>query len=202
MKSLSIRINAFPSLRDSTNFKLDELDKNRALLKSIKQKPKTEVYLAPSSDYEFYRTENWSSGGYIILENKKKNLISYIVKYERPEKIEGSIKPVVQTCVWKAIDWATSHLAEKVFFDILLKNCGVIMSDNEQTPEGKMFWQHMLSVAEHKGLTVAFIHKNRIVSIFDSKLDILDWINSFNTWGGPESKYKLDRFLISLNPIT
>jgi hypothetical protein len=50
-----------------------ELDKNRALLKSIKQKPKTEVYLAPSSDYEFYRTENWSSGGYIILENKKKN---------------------------------------------------------------------------------------------------------------------------------
>jgi hypothetical protein len=199
MKSIiTLKFYAMPSLCDSTNFNLDKPDKNKAMLKHLQTKFKTEVYEAPSKDYEFFRTGNWQSGGYIVLVNMIKGIISYIVKYEKPAKIEGSTRPVVQTCVWKTFEWATNHLAEKVFFDILLKNCGSIMSDKKQTPEGKRFWQNMMSIANHKGYKIFFIHKNRIISTKETNQDTIDWIDSFQTWG-PETKYQLERFMIQLD---
>lgn len=193
---IALRITAIPSLTDSTNFDLDSPVGNRRMLKSIRGKEVTERYSAPSEDYEFFRTGGWETGGYIVMVNLKRSLICYLVKYERPEKVEGAFRPVVQTCVWRAIEWATNHLASKVFFDFLLHNCGCIMSDKIQTPEGRRFWENMLSTADHLGYVVSFVYKNRVVSTYDGQTDLQDWVASFNTWGEGQ-KYQLDRFLIS-----
>lgn len=53
---------------------------------------------------------------------------------------------------------ALKEIADKVFFDYILRRHDVILSDDEHTGEGRHHWQRQLSHALNRGMKVDYYH--------------------------------------------
>ncbi|MBC3348389.1 hypothetical protein HU811_17270 [Pseudomonas sp. SWRI196] len=74
--------------------------------------------------------------------------------------VDLNCRPATQNLVWRSADSRHSavlrDVAQKVFFNYILNRYDVILSDNQQTGEGKFFWQRQMSNALALGLHVYY----------------------------------------------
>jgi hypothetical protein len=186
---------AMPGICDVTDFGLTDEKKNKKILKNLLTKKKETFW--GTETHELFRTGAWDGSGYILLQNKRENLISYIVKYEMKNGVMNFKKVIVQVKVWRSLkDPAVSGLAKKIFFGILLPKYGAIMSDMLQTRDGQRFWIDNMTQADARGYQVAYVDRNqRKVVIHPKDISMYDWIDSFHTWED-ETKNDGEKFLI------
>jgi hypothetical protein len=191
-----LTITAMPSICDSIDFGLSEEDENRRQAK-IYLKHITETFWETST-HIFFRPGNWENGGRIILYNKTRDLISYLVKFVvSSRKLTNFHKTVTQTNIWRSdTDPKVKGLAFLVFFDYLLDHYGAIMSDSIQSRDGKRFWTQMMTEADSKNLGVALVNFNEHkIYPKDPSIDIHTWVQGWDTWK-KGIKHQGERFLI------
>lgn len=98
--------------------------------------------------------------GYVVLTSHDKAEIYYFVRFMRVRLARMYIGR--QILVWRnSQHMASAGFAMKVFFDLLLKKYGVLVSDKEQTKAGYRFWQYALKRAYEEGLEVFLLDRQR-----------------------------------------
>jgi hypothetical protein len=89
--------------------------------------------------------------------------------------------------VWQSGVWVKEGysyldgLARKIFFDFLLKDNQVILTDSVQSWDGKRFWMNCIGRAFDKGLNVYY---------FDFKTEELIKIKDKQTWEAFKNEHK------------
>lgn len=103
--------------------------------------------------------------------------------------LDLNAKPVTQCLLWRSHDFKHSKalrgVAGDVFFNYLLEEYQVIMSDNSQTGDGQQFWLSQLSRAIHAGL---FVYYYDVLSCGISQIDSEEALNALikTMWGGAD----------------
>ena len=133
---------------------------------------------------------------YFCLDNEFKS-ITYYMKYE----VGNNGK--LGSFVWQSLVWTEPSAKyiisypKKIFFDDLLSKFGTILTDSEQTWDGKRFWKWRISEAFDKGLNVYLydFSNHKIIKIEDNthfrQAELIHDI-----WG-TTNKHKMKRMVIS-----
>lgn len=96
----------------------------------------------------------------IALVNTLERSVVYYNRVVIAPIVDLKCRPATQNLVWRSQD--AQHLtvlrdvAHKVFFHYILEKYDVILSDGQQTHEGKFFWQRQMSQAIAFGLHVYY----------------------------------------------
>jgi len=92
----------------------------------------------------------------IALVSKIEEKVIYYNKVIILNDVHLNSRPATQILLWRTVDpkykGLTAGLAEKIFFDYIIENYDIIISDNNQTEQGMFFWQTRLLQAIDKGL--------------------------------------------------
>ncbi|MFK0571711.1 hypothetical protein [Endozoicomonas sp.] len=92
-----------------------------------------------------------------------------VLYYNHIEKVDFSIKqhtdqPVRQVMIWREnrINGGndTHGLVESVFFDFLIGQYSIAVSDSEQTRDGRRMWEKLISMAIEKGMEAGRMDKD------------------------------------------
>ena len=106
---------------------------------------------------------------------------------------------VTQTLVWRKRGVGKSEgLASRMFFDVLLKHTGTIMSDRQQTKDGREFWINMLGRAYNRGIPIGIVNFNTreiIRPSYNQESSAFLEEHLPNVYGNSQ-KYEAIRFLI------
>lgn len=99
------------------------------------------------------------SDGYVVLTHEDK--IVYFVHYKRvtlPEFTSGR-----QVLLWRdpASGQVGDGFAQKIFFDFLLPQYGVLVADTEQTRRGATFWSNAMLSAMRVGNLHVYLYDGR-----------------------------------------
>lgn len=96
----------------------------------------------------------------IALLNDVDRSVVYYNKVSITDIIDLNCRPATQNLVWRSTnarhDDVLRDTARKVFFNYILQRYDVILSDNQQTGEGRHFWQRQMSYAIALGLHVYY----------------------------------------------
>ncbi|MEO8643093.1 hypothetical protein [Pseudomonas sp.] len=96
----------------------------------------------------------------IVLVNDLLKSVVYYNQVVISNIVDLNCRPATQNLVWRSADSRHSavlrDVAQKVFFNYILNRYDVILSDNQQTGEGKFFWQRQMSNALALGLHVYY----------------------------------------------
>lgn len=96
----------------------------------------------------------------IALVNDLLKSVAYYNQVVITNIVDLKCRPATQNLVWRSTDIRHSavlrDVAQKVFFNYILSRYDVILSDNQQTGEGKFFWQRQMSTALALGLHVYY----------------------------------------------
>lgn len=153
--------------------------------------------LYEDDDCELFQIGDASTGR-IYLFNKRFETIDYYVQYETSHwKMTG--QTITQIEVWRTVGIAYfKNITTHVFFKILLPRFGSIMSDEQQTEDGKRFWLRVMDEASHDGYHVAFIDfKGSKKEYYSSEIPITKWALQTGAWGVGD-KFLERRFLIEI----
>lgn len=187
-----------PKLIDDQDFNLSKYAINISIGKKL-LKQKKEVY-EETNNYVLFRTGD-NTKGYIVLLHKETNYMDFIVKIHN--KNIGSLGNfTIQKIVWRSYNPHSNYesiqkLASHVFFDIILKKYGKIMSDVEQTSDGRRSWESRIAFAVKHNMKVGFIHykKDTDIDWYDKTIRIEEWIESKDAWN--EKNGEMKRFIIT-----
>jgi|GEM_PF-685844 len=96
----------------------------------------------------------------IALVNDVESSVVYYNKVMISIITDLNCRPATQNLVWRSSNAQHSavlrDVAQKVFFNYILEKYDVILSDNQQTGEGKFFWQRQMSSALAFGMHVYY----------------------------------------------
>lgn len=95
---------------------------------------------------------------YFILDTENQKLL-YLVELKLSH-ING-MSTISQMKVWR--DYSASEtkgIAERVFFDYIAPRADLVVTDGEQTPDGKRFWMLRIAEAYRRGLPVYLFDYN------------------------------------------
>lgn len=126
----------------------------------------------------------------------------YFVKFTTP-KLRGllnTIKSTVQVAIWRDdTSPQTVELSQYLFDGILTRRFGVMMSDGQQTPNGRRFWILRMTRAldTHK---YVYLY-NRMTHNLDALLDTAELGAAIKKAYGVGKSFRDNRFVISVNPI-
>lgn len=163
---------------------LEDNEWNRARGKELLEASKETI--EETNDYILFRTGDIVAGkGYIIQLSKKDGRIHYYVEYENENrKITG--KTFTQVMLWRNKASAIAQgKTKEVFFDYLIKkNKKAILSDREQTENGRDFWISRMGWAVENGYKVGFVHMNTNIDWFGSKPaeTFEEWLERTDGW--------------------
>lgn len=106
--------------------------------------------------------------GYVVLEEDGE--VIYFVRY-RMIKHNG-LQLGRQVLVWREKEsFASRGFAKKIFFDFLLAKFKALVADQEQTKDGRAFWQYALGEAFTRNLYVYFLDRrsspNKLIALTD-----------------------------------
>lgn len=154
-----------------------------------------------TDDYKLFISEKDATSGYIVMVSKEENLIVLFVEYSR-HTIRGLGDFVTQIKLWRSFDFHyTRGVTDEIFFNILLKRHKSIMSDFQQTKDGKRFWVGQLASAVSKGYKVGLAYtkaSNRHTIWYDSdKESFPSWMKEQEKAWGPTVSHTFIRFVIS-----
>jgi hypothetical protein len=104
-----------------------------------------------------------ASGGIYFL---KSDDFDYLCRYREvelppttlPGKSRGIRQVLIHRC--RSVNVHASGIAHDIFWNMLLPKHGVLVSDSEQTEDGRRFWFFQIGEALKRGLTVRFIDTN------------------------------------------
>lgn len=165
-----------------TDFNLNKELANRKFAKELLKKKKET--LEETDDTVLFRTGD-NINGYFALYNKHDDLIEYLIKYKTStRKAIGTA--VTQVALWRLRGSPfVQGLTKRVFFDVLLARWPAIMSDREQTDDGKEFWENRMAEGTARGLNVGLLDEARgtITWHTGDKTTIRKWIESSGGWG-------------------
>jgi hypothetical protein len=179
---------AMPWLSDTGNdFGLGDERTNRKKLE-LYLKNVSEV-IEEDEEYQLFLSGSWKDGGYLIKQDKKRELIVYYCKFNVRASIKTFPHIVTQAEVWRTDD-QPEGMAKKILFDILYKKYKAIMSDRIHTELGRRFWRGILALANRKSLGIAFVFNDQIIPK-TLNFDLFDFFKEVDTWkSGPENKEK------------
>lgn len=137
---------------------------------------------------------------YFCLDIEHKR-ITYYMKYE-----VGNNGKIGQY-VWQSLVWINpsavyiEHYPQKVFFQYLLPKFHSILTDSEQTFDGKRFWTYRIRDALKMNLNVYFydFDKHNIIPIHNMN-EFIKIQNLYDIWGNT-NRHELKRILISSKQI-
>lgn len=163
----------------------DIRDTINVCLHNINNAPVVERY---GSHTGLYDLNIGSTGYYFIADDSRVNAdkIVYFVKYQTVEMPAGTlpnVKSVRQVLVWRNRDSIyTGEVAKEIFWEKLFPRFNCLVSDSQQSPDGKRFWLVAVKHALTNGLKV------RIVNTNDRSFQDISGIDQFNdlestTWG-------------------
>ncbi|UVL19639.1 hypothetical protein LOY44_01605 [Pseudomonas sp. B21-044] len=96
----------------------------------------------------------------IALVNDLERSVVYYNRVVISPIVDLKCRPATQNLVWRSQDAqhlsVLSPVAQKVFFNYILEKYDVIVSDGQQTHQGKFFWQRQMSQAIAFGLHVYY----------------------------------------------
>jgi hypothetical protein len=184
-----------PQLVAPTDFNLADPIENRELAKKLLKK-KTEL-IQDSVDYEIIRSGD-NRNGNIALVNKHSNMLDYLVHYAA--KYYSHIgETVTQLKLWRRRGSPyVQGITRQIFYSYLLQNYPMIMSDNQQTDDGRKFWLDRMAEATTLGYRVGLANLyTRSVEWFDPAHSTFgEWISNHEQWGAEDS-YRGLRYLIA-----
>jgi hypothetical protein len=182
-----------PEIIQPTNFGWDDDDANRTLAQRLLRR-KQEI-LEDHPDYELFLTGD-KINGYIAMYLKKLGLLGYAINYKvERRRLLGST--VTQVKLWRRAGTPyVPGITRRVFFDHLLTRWPMVMSDEQQTPEGARFWSDRLAEASTGAYDVGFVDFGRnYVEWWDHTTPITDWIKQKQAWG-QHHRFRSLRYLI------
>lgn len=171
---------------------LNDIEKNKQQFKifnSNKYKKLVEKLTNHASVYKV-------GSEYFCLDNEFK-AITYYMKYE----VGNNGK--LGSYVWQSLVWTEpsaeyiKHFPEKIFFNDLLTKFGTILTDSEQTWDGRRFWKHRIVESFDKQLNVYFydFSNHNLIQIEDnSHFRMTELVHDI--WGN-SNKHKMKRMIIT-----
>ena len=169
MMSFRKMLAKMPQLISPTDFGLKDAATNRSLAtRLLKKKVET---IDETADWILFRAGDDRKGN-IAMISKGTEKIVYLVHYERRVR-KGMGTFVTQLKLWRdeRSPWVV-RITDRIFFDYLLKKYGAIMSDAQQTPDGRSFWIRRMSIAAAKGMKVGIADMNaRKIRWFEGPLN-------------------------------
>lgn len=123
--------------------------------------------IATYKDANVYTTGTDGAGYYFLERNSS---VIYFVHYKMIKG--GGLRFGRQILVWRdSADIAASGFAKHIFWERLLPRFKALISDTQQTPNGKAFWGYMIDEAFSRGTPVYFYDRssnpNRLIQIED-----------------------------------
>lgn len=115
-------------------------------------------------------------GGIYFL---KSDDIDYICRYREVELPHNTVpgnKAIRQVLIHRCRTSSvfSAGMPHDIFWNELYKKCGVLVSDSEQTDDGRKFWLFQVREAMKRGLTVRFIDTNSATYDDANNMDELD----------------------------
>lgn len=188
-------------LDDETSVKLfehlDNPDENQEEYARLMKMPSESMagivsWQAPK-DCELLKIYNSSYGDeliaeFTVLDHASKRVLYFnrVVKSEIVIPRDG--KPVTQVLIWRKRSQTqrTHGVVQSIFFEYLLPNYNIVISDNEQTRNGQRMWLDLLEGAiERAGLCAASFNTNTgIVDSINNEKELYE--RSVWLWGDNE----------------
>ncbi len=114
---------------------------------------------------------------YALIENEGGNntepRIRYYVQYENNWISLIKRNAIQQVLVWRAGGF--DGIAATIFYDYLIKETGCIVTDSQQSPQGKRFWFDRINNAFSRGLYVYYIDimsPNRVIKRLTDMIEV------------------------------
>jgi hypothetical protein len=188
-----------PQYVHSTNFKLDDKSVNRRLYLDItldNHKEEIREDFVPKNT-KLYKIKNTFA---LLYDNK----VIYYLKYI--EKWYGFLKRkcIQQVVVWRDRKYKeTVDFAENIFFKILLKINGTIITDSLQTEDGQGFWDNRVINAYDHGLHIYYINflaPDKEIIELPTAHDFRKIVDDKDIWGS-RNKHQAKRIVISTEKL-
>lgn len=193
---------SMPELIEDTQFDLDDPVVRKELFKKLTAKDSCEK-VGAYKGMDFYATGRNSNEGYWFLLNKAGDDLAYVCRFKTLGASAPHFKSKVatQVAIWRNYGVADSRaFPTYIFFKMLLPKYGIMMSDSQQTNDGRKFWQSRMLDAMHKGLYVyTFDQMTRALRRLQSSYDLDS--NANYLWS-KDPKQRTRRALISQTPLT
>lgn len=183
-----------PQMVSVTDFGLTDPITNKKMARDLLKK-KIEV-IEDSVDYEIFRNGDERNGN-IALYNKQEKILDYLIHYTT-NNYSQIWSTVTQLKLWRRRGSPyVQGVTKKIFFNYLLQRYPAIMSDGQQTDDGRNFWMDRMAEATTLGYRVALVNLNhRQVLWYDPTESFLNWMQKNQGWGSEES-YMALRYLIA-----
>ena len=193
---------SMPELIADTSFDLDDDVTRKELFAKLTNKSSMER-IGAYKGLEFYATGRKSNEGYWFLLNKRGDDLAHVCRFVTlgASSVQFKTKVVTQIAVWRNYNYAESRsFPAYIFFKMLLPKYGVVMSDSQQTNDGRKFWQSRMLDALHKGLSLySFDQNTRELKRMHSVDDVNDAAPYL--WK-KDPKFRTRRVLISQTKLT
>lgn len=191
MRAMEILVE-MPQLVDATDFNMMDSLTNRQLTDRL-LKSSREI-IREDDRMMLFRTGK-KDGSYALL-NKLTGKIDYWVRYqEMTKRLIG--QSVTQVILWRdRTSPLTDGITREIFNGHLLRNWPTIMSDAQQTKDGRDFWIARMATAHGQGYRVG------MANLLEHRIewcegDVQEWLREqMSLWGDTE-KFQGYRFLIS-----
>lgn len=141
---------------------------------------------------------------YVVIDERTlpKRCIYYVKYSLKNINYVVNRQAVSQILVWKKVGASSvlSGLPSKIFFDYLLPKTGLIITDYQQTSNGRRFWGDRIAGALERGLYVYYVNlqPERVLGQI-TNVDQLDNLSSFLY--GKHQKYRQRRIFITNTPL-
>lgn len=187
------KVEALPQLVDPTEFNLSDIETNESLLRELNKKPsKKKIGNLKSTLGDSLPI--WNSGssndkGYYWIEHQGR--IVWLVKYEVIKRNWLPNHTTTQVALWRGGTVIfSSQASSKLFFNIVFKRTGCILSDRVQTEDGKRFWTSRIRDSLQKKLHVALVDfSKKLITEVSSLRDVENLSDS--AWGNMRSNQNL-----------
>lgn len=176
-----------PERIPAQQFNLDNLDANQAFLKS--KINKIQEIIEDSTDYRIFRTGD-KNNGWIILENYSRQTVDYVVQI-KAKNWNWLPLTATQCILWRDPSSPyVQNITTKIFFNFILQNYPMIMSDKLQTDNGQQFWLRQMATATTRNYEVGVANLNlRQINWYVPATDgaFQDWIKNQRTFADPKN---------------
>lgn len=171
---------------------LNDLDQNAVLYQKLSRDKYKKHLMTVFASANIYQ-----SGSKIFCLDSKMGAVTYYLHYQVANN--GKLGDYV----WQSLVWSyppaayIAGIPQQIFFENLLPKFGTIITDSQQTWDGKRFWQLRLAEAFEKKLNVYFydFQTHEIIKI-ENYVDFRKLSQANDIWG-PSDKHQMKRMVIS-----
>lgn len=178
-----MNVNESPQNIQSSSWKLETREKSKQILQFLQRKKKQVD--------EYKGTPVYKSGSYFFTEHEGR--LTYLMKF-KIDKIKSVNMPyATQTLVWRLGGGYVTGIASYIFWNHLFPIKHIVMTDGQQTPQGKTFWIDRIGEAIKNNY---FVYR---IDVRQGKIMAIDDVESAFSGDnyGDDKIFKLYRLVIS-----